>query len=193
MRCAHHPREDISMSEFFIGQIMMAGFSFAPKYFGQCNGQLLPIAQNQALFSLLGTQYGGNGTTTFALPDLRSRTPIGYASSVDPGWQPPAVQIGQTGGVENVTLLQTNIPAHTHAMNASTSPGDNRIPATRVFATSTNSAAAANLYAPSSGTAVVMNAQSVAPAGGNQPHPNLQPYTTINFCIALQGIFPSRN
>ena len=128
------------MSEFFIGQIMMAGFSFAPKYFGQCNGQLLPIAQNQALFSLLGTQYGGNGTTTFALPDLRSRTPIGYASSVDPGWQPPAVQIGQTGGVENVTLLQTNIPAHTHAMNASTSPGDNRIPATRVFATSTNSA-----------------------------------------------------
>ncbi|MES2672322.1 MAG: tail fiber protein [Pseudomonadota bacterium] len=181
------------MSNFFIGQIMMAGFGFAPKYFGQCNGQLLPIAQNQALFSLLGTQYGGNGSTNFALPDLRSRTPIGYASSVDPGWQPPAVQMGQTGGAENVTLLQTNLPAHTHAMNASTSPGDNRIPATRVFATSTNSATAANLYAPSNGAPVVMNAQSVAPAGGNQPHPNLQPYTTINFCIALQGLFPSRN
>ena len=181
------------MSEFFIGQIMMAGFNFAPKYFAQCNGQLLPINQNQALFSLLGTQFGGNGTTNFALPDLRSRTPIGYPSSVDPGWQPPSVQIGQAGGIENVTLLQTNIPAHAHAMNASTSPGDNRIPATRAFATSTNSATAANLYAPSTGAPVVMNAQSVAPAGGNQPHPNLQPYTTINFCIALQGIFPSRN
>ena len=181
------------MTQPFIGEIQLFGFNFNPRGWAFCNGATLPIQQNTALFSLLGTQYGGNGTTTFALPDLRSRTPIGYASSVDPGWQPPAVQIGQTGGVENVTLLQTNIPAHTHAMNASTSPGDNRIPATRVFATSTNSAAAANLYAPSSGTAVVMNAQSVAPAGGNQPHPNLQPYTTINFCIALQGIFPSRN
>ena len=181
------------MSEFFIGQIMMAGFSFAPKLFGQCNGQLLPIAQNQALFSLLGTQYGGDGRTTFALPDLRGRTPVGHESSLDPGWQPPVVRIGQVAGVENVTLLQTNLPGHTHAMNASTSPGDNRIPATRVFATSTNSATAANLYAPSNGSAVVMNAQSVAPVGGNQPHPNLQPYSTINFCIALQGTFPSRN
>ena len=87
------------MSEFFIGQIMMAGFSFAPKYFAQCNGQLLPINQNQALFSLLGTQYGGNGTTNFALPDLRSRTPVGFASSVDPGWQPPSVQIGQAAEI----------------------------------------------------------------------------------------------
>lgn len=183
------------MSEFFIGQIMMAGFNFAPKYFAQCNGQLLPIAQNQALFSLLGTQYGGNGTTNFALPDLRSRTPVGYASSVDPSWQPPSVQIGQAGGVENVTLLQTNIPAHTHTMNASTTPGDNRNPITRVFATSTNTAPnpAVSPYAASSGPAVALNAQTVSPAGGNQPHPNLQPYTTINFCIALQGIFPSRN
>ena len=181
------------MAEPFLSEIRLMSFVFAPRGWAMCNGQLLPINQNQALFSLLGTQYGGNGTTNFALPDLRSRTPIGYASSVDPAWQPPGVQIGQASGVENVTLLQTNLPAHTHAMNASTSPGDNRNPATRVFATSTNSAAAANLYAPSSGTAVVMNAQSVAPAGGNQPHPNLQPYTTINFCIALQGIFPSRN
>lgn len=179
------------MSEFFIGQIMMAGFSFAPRYFGQCNGQLLPIAQNQALFSLLGTQYGGNGQTTFGLPDLRSRTPIGYASSVDPGWQPPAVQIGQVAGVENVTLLPTSIPAHTHAVNASTTAGDNRIPSNRVYAT--NTTAAQSLYAASTGSVVPMNPQTVAPAGGNQPHPNLQPYTTINFCIALSGIFPSRN
>ena len=182
------------MSEFFIGQIMMAGFNFAPKYWALCNGQLLPIAQNQALFSLLGTQYGGNGTTNFALPDLRSRTPIGCASSVDPSWQPPSVQIGQTGGVENVTLLQTNIPAHTHAMNASTGNGDNRSPGGRVFATSTNAGSPPpNLYAASTGALVPLNPQTVAPAGGNQPHPNLQPYTTINFCIALQGIFPSRN
>ena len=92
------------MSEKYLGQIMMAGFGFAPRFMAQCNGQLLAINQNQALFSLLGIQYGGNGTTNFALPDLRSRTPIGYASSVDPSWQPPSVQIGQASGVENVTL-----------------------------------------------------------------------------------------
>ena len=131
------------MSEFFIGQVMMAGFNFAPKFWALANGQLLPINQNQALFSLLGTQYGGNGTTNFALPDLRSRTPIGYASSVDPSWQPPSVQIGQSSGVENVTLLSTNLPAHTHSVNASTANGDNRLPSGRVFATSTNSAGAA--------------------------------------------------
>lgn len=182
------------MSEFFIGQIMMAGFNFAPRSWALCNGQLLPIAQNQALFSLLGTQFGGNGTTNFALPDLRSRTPIGYASSVDPGWQPPSVQIGQTGGVENVTLLSTNLPAHTHAANASTTNGDNRIPINGVFATSNNSGGAAiSIYAASNGPVVPLNPATVAPAGGNQPHPNLQPYTTINFCIALQGVYPSRN
>lgn len=182
------------MSEFFIGQIMMAGFSFAPRGWALCNGQLLPIAQNQALFSLLGTQYGGNGTTNFSLPDLRSRTPIGYASSVDPGWQPVPVQIGQTGGVESVTLLPGNLPMHTHAVRASTSNGNNRNASGRVFATSTNtSGAALSVYGPSTGTTVALAPQTVAPVGGNQPHPNLQPYTTINFCIALQGIFPSRN
>lgn len=181
------------MSEFFIGQIMMSGFNFAPKYFALCNGQLLPINQNQALFSLLGTQFGGNGTTNFALPDLRSRTPVSYASSVDPGWQPPSVQIGQTGGVENVTLLSTNLPAHNHNVNATTTNGNNRIPSSRVYATSINTTTAIPLYASSSGPLVAMNPQTVAATGGNQPHPNMQPYTTINFCIALQGIFPSRN
>lgn len=181
------------MSEFFIGQIMMAGFNFAPQYFALCNGQLLPINQNQALFSLLGTQYGGNGTTNFALPDLRSRTPIGYASSVDPSWQPPSVQIGQAAGVENVTLLSTNLPAHTHAMNASTANGDNRSAAGRMYATSTSTSTAPALYGASSGALVPQSAQTVASAGANQPHPNLQPYSTINFCIALSGIFPSRN
>jgi microcystin-dependent protein len=182
------------MSEFFIGQIMMTGFNFAPKFWALCNGQLQPINQNQALFSLLGTQYGGNGTTNFALPDLRSRTPIGYASSVDPSWQPPSVQIGQASGVENVTLLSTNLPAHTHAVNASTTDGNNRIPSNAVFATSNNSGGAAiSIYSASNGPLVPLNPATVAPAGGNQPHPNLQPYSTINFCIALSGIFPSRN
>lgn len=182
------------MSEFFIGQIMMAGFNFAPKYFAQCNGQLLPINQNQALFSLLGTQFGGNGTTTFALPDMRSRTPVGYAASVDPAWQPPPVQMGQAAGSENVTLLASNLPAHTHSVNASTNDGDNRIPSNRMFATSINaSGPALPLYGPSNGPLATLNPQSVATAGGSQPHPNLQPYNTINFCIALSGIFPSRN
>lgn len=181
------------MSEFFIGQIMMAGFNFAPKYWALCNGQMLPIAQNQALFSLLGTQYGGNGTTNFALPDLRSRTPVGYASSVDPSWQPPAVQIGEASGFENVTLSNANLPAHTHTMNASTANGDNRNAGGRLFATSTSTATPPNLYAGSTGSLVPQNAQTVAPAGGNQLHPNLQPYGVINFCIALSGIFPSRN
>jgi microcystin-dependent protein len=182
------------MSEFFIGQIMMTGFNFAPKFWALCNGQLLPINQNQALFSLLGTQYGGNGTTNFALPNLQSRTPIGYASSVDPGWQPPAVQIGQASGVENVTLLSNNLPAHTHAVNASTTNGDNRIPSNRVFATSNiASGSAISIYAASNGPVVPLNPATVAPTGGNQPHPNLQPYSVINFCVALSGIFPSRN
>jgi microcystin-dependent protein len=183
----------MAMGEYFIGQVTMTGFVFAPRGFAQCNGQLLPINQNQALFSLLGTQYGGNGVTNFALPDLRGRTPIGYASSVDPGWQ-PSVQIGEVGGVENVTLLSSNLPTHTHMVGASTLSGDNRIPSNRVHAVSVNSGGAAlALYAPATGAQVAMNAQSVTPTGGSQPHTNLQPYTVINFCIALQGIFPSRN
>lgn len=144
------------MSEYFLGQIMMVGFNYAPKNFAQCNGQLLPISRNQALFSLLGTQFGGNGTTHFALPDLRGRTPIGYANSVDPAWQPPGMSMGQIGGVENVALLQNNRPGHVHALNASTTPGDSRNPSTRAFATSTNTATAANLYAPSSGAPVTL-------------------------------------
>lgn len=181
------------MSEFFIGQIMMCGFGFAQKFFAQCNGQLLPIAQNQALFSLLGTQFGGNGTTNFALPDLRSRTPVGFASSVDPAWNPPALQIGEAAGVENVTLLSTQMPAHTHAMNASTASGDNRSPSDRLYGTSTSTATPPDLYGGSSGPLVPLSPQTLAPAGGNQPHPNLQPYTVINFCIALSGVYPARN
>lgn len=176
------------MSEFFIGQVMMTGFNFAPRFFALCNGQLLPINQNQALFSLLGTQYGGNGTTNFALPDLRSRTPIGYASSVDPSWQPPSVQIGQAGGVENVTLLSTNLPSHQHTAVGSTDAGTTRNPNGNMFASTS-----VPLYGAATGPQVPLSPLTISPAGGNQPHPNLQPYSVINFCIALSGIFPSRN
>lgn len=181
------------MSDFFLGQVMMTGFNFAPKYWAQCNGQLLPIAQNQALFSLLGTHFGGDGINTFALPNLRSRTPTGYGSSVDPSWQPPAAPMGQVGGSENVTLLGANLPAHTHSVNATTASGDNRNATGRLFATSTSTATPIPIYAPSNGALVAQNPQTVAPAGGNQAHPNVQPYTTINFCIALNGIYPSRS
>ena len=176
------------MSEKYIGQVMMAGFNFAPRNSAFCNGQLFAINQNTALFSLLGTQYGGNGITTFALPDLRGRTPVGYASSVDPAWQPPSVQIAQSGGVENVTLLSTNLPAHTHTAMASTGAGVTRNPRNAVYGTTT-----VPLHAPSTGTPVPLNPQTLAPAGGNQPHSNMQPYAVINFCIALAGIYPSRN
>lgn len=181
------------MSEKFLGQIMLCGFDFPPRGFAQCNGQLLAIAQNQALFSLLGTTYGGNGVSTFALPDLRGRTPVGFGSSVDPGWQ-GSVVLGQVGGQENVTLTTGNMPSHTHQANASTTAGNNRIPSNRVYATSTNTAGTPiALYAPATGTPVAMNPQTVAASGSNQPHPNMQPYGTINFCIALQGFYPSRN
>ena len=182
------------MSEFFIGQIMMAGFGYAPKYFAQCNGQFLPINQNQALFSLLGTQYGGDGVTIFALPDLRGRTPIGYASSVDPAWQPGPTSIGEASGAESVALLPTNLPPHTHQVAASSAAGNSRVPTGRTFATSTNSNGnAVALYAGASGPVVALDAQTVVPSGDGQAHPNMQPYTGINFCIALSGVFPSRN
>lgn len=181
------------MSEFFVGQIMLTGFGFAPKQFAQCNGQLLPIHQNTALFSLLGTYYGGNGSTNFALPDLRGRAATGFGSSADPAWSPAPFQLGQVGGSESVTLLPGNLPTHAHAMNASTNPGNSRIPAGRLFATSTNTTAPAALYGPADGTTVAQNAQTVGSAGGTQPHPNMQPYGVVNFCIALGGTFPSRN
>lgn len=179
------------MSEFFIGQIMMCGFNFAPKFWAQCNGQLLPISQNQALFSLLGTQYGGNGTTNFALPDLRSRTPIGYASSVDPSWQPASVQIGEAGGLENVTLTASTTPTHTHTLNGTTTTATKRLPPAKTLAT--DSASVADYYAAPTSNLTTLSSESLTNAGGSQAHANIQPYSVINFCVALSGIFPSRN
>lgn len=178
------------MSEFFIGQIMMTGFSFAPKYWAQCNGQILPIQQNQALFSLFGTRYGGNGSQNFALPDLRGRTPVGYGPSADPNWQPPPMQIAQAAGSESVTLLSNQLPPHGHQVSGVTTPGDNRNPTSRTFA-GTNGGV--KFYATQGGAEVVQAPNSVANAGGNLPHPNMQPYSALNFCVALSGIFPSRS
>ncbi|UHQ25055.1 tail fiber protein [Lysobacter sp. 5GHs7-4] len=174
------------MTEVFLGQIMLTGFPFAPKGFALCNGQLLAIAQNQALFSLLGTMYGGNGTTNFALPNMQSRTPTGAGNSVDPGWNPTPYTQGETGGVENVTLLTSQMPGHNHLVNGTNVAGALRNPTSGLYGTNST-----NIFGP--GTGALVPLQGVGPAGGNQPHPNMQPYTVINFVIALAGIYPSRN
>ncbi|MDR6674715.1 tail fiber protein [Xanthomonas sp. 1678] len=181
------------MSEFFIGQIMMTGFVFAPKYFAQCNGQILPVNQNQALFSVLGTRFGGNGNTTFALPDMRGRTPLGASPSADPAWQPPAAPVGQVGGSENVSLLPDNLPAHNHLLQGSSAAGNNRNPSGNLFGNNVSTTGPASALYAAAGPLVALNQASIGPAGSSLPHPNLQPYTALNFCIALNGIFPSRS
>jgi microcystin-dependent protein len=167
------------MSQPFLGQVMPVAFNFAPNGFALCGGQLLPISQNQALFSLLGTYYGGDGTTNFRLPDLRSRTPVGSNNGAD---------IGQSGGVENVALLPTQIPGHNHLFNATTDAGTTRVPAGNGLL---GSAGALNIYGSSGGPQVPLNA--LDNAGQSLPHSNLQPYSVLNFCIALSGIYPSRS
>lgn len=162
----------------FIGQISITGFNYAPRGWALCNGQLLAIAQNQALFSLLGTTYGGNGVTTFALPDLRGR-----AAQHGP-------QQGVTGGVENVQLNQTQIPAHTHQVNAITAEGTTASPTGAVWAGSPGSDLQ---YTPAATVDTLMAANAIGPGGADQPHSNMPPSTVMNFIIALQGIFPSRN
>lgn len=169
------------MSEPFLCEIKLVCFDFAPRGWALCNGQLLPINQNQALFSLLGTAYGGNGTTNFALPDLRSRVPMHFSSSV-----PQGARMGS----EFVTLNSSQIPSHTHRVNVGSAV------ATVATASGNIPARVADGVAPRYGAAagvVAMNAQAVGNAGGNQPHSNLQPLLVMNYIIALQGIFPSRN
>jgi microcystin-dependent protein len=171
------------MSEPFYGEIRMFGFNFAPRGWAFCNGQILPIAQNTALFSLLGTMYGGNGQTTFALPDLRGRVPIHQGQG--PGLS--NYTMGQVAGTETVTLTVNEMPQHIHQVappsstnSANASRPTNNIPAGGQFYTAP----------PGNGT---MAPFPSGIAGGSQPHQNIQPYLTVNFCIALEGIFPSRN
>lgn len=170
------------MADPFVAEIRIFPFNFAPRGWAWCDGQLLPLSQNTALFSLLGTTYGGNGKSNFALPDLQGRAPM------HPG-QGPGLSLhdlGETGGSETVTLLESEIPGHTHAMRISAEDGNSRnAPANYVGLGN-------NLFA-APGSPANMSSSMLAPAGGDQPHNNLQPYLTFYFCIALQGVFPPRN
>ena len=163
------------MAEPFLGEVRLMSFNFAPKGWALCNGQLLPINQNQALFSILGIAYGGNGQTNFALPDLRGRVPIHWGSGVN---------LGERAGEEFHTVTVNEMPAHNHFVQASTTNADQVIPS---ILAGTN-----NAYAPA-GNLTTLNAASISTVGGSQPHENRQPFSVISFCIALQGIFPSRN
>ena len=173
------------MADPFVAEIRIFPFNFAPKGWAWCDGQLLPLSQNTALFSLLGTTYGGNGKSNFALPDLQGRAPM------HPG-QGPGLSLhdlGETGGSETVTLLESEIPAHSHALRGSNTLGDTPFPAGNTLARYGNF----NAYQQTTNANLVsMAPESLAPAGGDQPHNNLQPYLTFYFCIALQGVFPPR-
>ncbi|MBA5637459.1 phage tail protein [Duganella sp. LX20W] len=166
------------MSEPFLGEIKMTSFGFAPRGWALCNGQLLPINQNQALFSILGTSFGGDGRVTFALPDMRGRVPV------------HGFNVGERGGEAQHTVTQQEMPVHSHAMLASTAVSHSSDPAGRVLGSV--EAGALNIYHTADGTAA-LHPSTLSQAGGNQPHSNMQPYGTTNFIIALQGIFPSRN
>jgi microcystin-dependent protein len=167
------------MAEPFLSEIRIMSFNFPPKGWALCNGQLLPINQNQALFALLGTTYGGNGQTNFALPNLQGRVPIHEGSGHT---------LGETGGQTAHALSQQEMPTHTHVLNGTTAAGTALIPTGNLLAK-------ANLpayHAPGAGL-VAMVPDTVGSAGGSQPHTNLMPFLTLSYCIALEGIFPSQN
>ena len=167
----------------FVAEIRIFPFNFAPKGWAWCDGQLMPLSQNTALFALLGTTYGGNGKSNFALPDLQGRAPM------HPG-QGPGLSLhdlGETGGSETVTLLESEIPAHSHSFTASQADALEPAPGGQLFATGIG----VSMYAPP-GSGVTLAPNALTPAGGDQPHNNLQPYLTFYFCIALQGVFPPR-
>jgi microcystin-dependent protein len=165
------------MAEPFLSEIRIMSFVFAPKGWALCNGQLLPINQNQALFSLLGTTFGGDGRVNFALPDLRGRTPIHVGASHT---------LGERGGEAAHTLSIAELPTHTHVFNASQANANAPTPAGNVFGSSNN------MYSPATNLTSI-NAATVTNTGGSQAHLNMQPFLVLSFCIALQGIFPSPN
>ena len=168
----------------FVAEIRIFGFNFAPKGWAFCDGQLLPLSQNTALFSLVGTMYGGDGKSNFALPDLQGCAPMNWGQS--PGTS--LYDQGQTGGEPYVTLLQSEIPFHTHTLKADVvDTADTNVPSPNaVLALSTGG----TLY--QAATNVQMSPQALATAGGSLPHNNMQPFLTLNFCIALQGVYPPR-
>jgi microcystin-dependent protein len=168
----------------FVAEVRIFPFNFAPKGWAFCDGQLLPLSQNTALFSLLGTTYGGNGKSNFALPNMQGN------ACMHPG-QGPGLSLhdlGETGGSETVSLLESEIPSHSHSLAASQSDGTERQPGGQQFATGV----AISMYQTASNPLIQLSPNVLAPAGGDQPHNNMQPYLTLNFCIALQGVFPPR-
>jgi microcystin-dependent protein len=171
------------MADPFVAEIRIFPFNFAPKGWAWCDGQLLPLSQNTALFSLLGTTYGGNGKSNFALPDLQGSAPM------HPG-QGPGLSLhdlGETGGTETVSLLESEIPSHSHAMMGATPPAESNLATGFALTRSANG----SVYAPAANL-VDMAPEALSPAGGDQPHNNMQPYLTFYFNIALQGVFPPR-
>lgn len=174
------------MADPFVAEIRIFPFNFAPSGWAMCNGQLMPLSQNTALFSLLGTTYGGNGKSTFALPDLQGQAPM------HPGQGPglSLYDLGQASGAESVTLVEAEMPSHSHSLMANPAIADVQTPGpARTLARSQNSAA----YSTTTGSGLVpLASETLTPVGSNQPHNNMQPYLTLNFCIALQGVFPPR-
>jgi len=171
------------MADPFVGEIRIFGFNFAPRGWAFCDGQLLPISQNTALFSLLGTFYGGDGKSTFALPDMQGNAPVGAGDG--PGLSPRF--LGETAGSSSVTLLVSEIPLHNHLFNVLSDPGDLKDPSAHFLARSQNGSAYTT-----PGPLVNMNFQYISITGSSFPHNNMQPYLTANFCIAMQGVFPPR-
>ena len=174
------------MSSPFVAEIRIFGFNFAPKGWAFCNGQLLPISQNTALFSLLGTMYGGDGKSTFALPDMQGNAPVFWGQSTT-GTQ---YFEGQTGGTQFVTLLISEIPVHTHNLMASTEDGTQGSLTPGI--TLANSVGGKLYQTTTNANLQTMNFQAVGLTGSSLPHNNMMPYLTLNFCIALQGVFPPR-
>ena len=173
------------MAEPFLSEIRIMSFSYAPRGWALCNGQFLPINQNQALFSLLGTTFGGNGQTTFALPDLRGRTPIHVGSGHT---------LGEKSGEQAHTLSIAELPTHTHVLNGSSANASTVAPAGNVLARgSASNGNPINYYSSNVSNLVAMNSASMVNTGGSQAHLNMQPFLVLTFCIALQGIFPSPN
>lgn len=173
------------MSQPFIGEIRLFGGNFQIRGWAFCDGRLLPISGNDALFNLIGTTYGGDGQSTFALPDLRGRVPVHMGQG--PGLS--SYIIGQNGGAETVTLTTNTMPAHTHTPTCNGAGPSSTNPNNTVWANSANDVS----YTAPAGITGQMNAQAAGPNGGNQPHENMLPYQAINYIIALEGVFPSRN
>lgn len=171
------------MSEPFLAELRMVGFNFAPRGWALCDGQILPINQNQSLYSLLGTTYGGDGRTSFALPDLRSRVAVHPGDSGTGG---PTYSLGQKTGEETHTLSPAEMPQHTHPALGVSDAADTTAPSGAQFASTPNLYHAAD-------SLVAMDPTNVFNSGGGQAHENMQPYAVVNYCIALQGLFPSRN